>query len=120
MNESQLQSISMPSGQTITWGGVPISAINKFTNSEMRGFSLKAEFKQLAAHQNSGFSKQWQRCGDDLGIGIKNTEDWSFNLNNIVDVESCSVLYQRHFQDNAEQQRFLNQLYAELRKVTAK
>ena len=120
MNESQLQSISMPSGQTITWGGVPISAINKFTNSEMRGFSLKAEFKQLALNQNSGFSKQWQRCGDDLGISIKNTEDWSFNASNIVDVESCSVLYQRYFQDNAEQQRFLNQLYAELRKVTAK
>ena len=120
MNESKLKGISLPSGQTIIWAGVPISTINKFSNSEMRGFSLNAEFKQLAPNQNSGFSKQWQRCGDDLGIGIKNKEDWSFNLNNIVDVESCSVLYQRHFQDNAEQQRFLNQLYAELRKVTAK
>ncbi|MFW2094624.1 hypothetical protein ACG9ZL_00060 [Acinetobacter sp. ULE_I057] len=120
MNESKLQGISIPSGQTITWGGVPISTINKFTNSEMRGFSLKAEFKQLAPNQNSGFSKQWQRCGDNLGISIKNTNDWSFNLNNIVDVESCSVLYQRHFQENTEQQKFLNQLYAELLKVGSK
>jgi hypothetical protein len=75
----------------------------------MRGFSLKAEFKQLAFNQNSGFSKQWQRCGDDLGIGIKNTEDWSFNASNI-DVERGSVLYQRYFQDNAEQQQIFKSI----------
>jgi hypothetical protein len=51
----------------------------------------------LLSIKASGFSKQWQRCGDDLGISIKNTEDWSFNASNIADVENCSVLYQRYF-----------------------
>ena len=38
-------------------------------------------------------------------------------LLNIVDVQSCSVLYQRYFKDNEEQQKFLNRLHHELKQV---
>jgi hypothetical protein len=120
MNENKLQSISLPNGYTLIWGGVPVSSIEKFFNSEMRGYSVNAQFKQLLPIQSSGFSKLWQRCDERIGIKIKDDHDWSFNLNNIVDVESCSVLYQRYFKENAEQQKFLDQLYTELKKVDSK
>ncbi|MBJ8444017.1 hypothetical protein [Acinetobacter bereziniae] len=120
MNENKLQSILMPSGQNIIWGGVPVSMIEKFFNSQMRGYSVHAEFEKLSPSQSMRFSKLWKSCSDHLGITIKNNNDWSFNLNNIADVENCSVLYQRYFKHDTEQQQFLDQLYRELKKVNLK
>lgn len=120
MNENKLQSISMPSGQTMIWGGVPVSSIDKFFNSQMRGYNVQAQFKQLPVSQSTRVSKLWQSCNDRIGITIKNNNDWSFNLNNIVDVQSCSVLYQRYFKHDTEQQQFLDQLYLELKKIGSK
>lgn len=120
MNENKLQSILMPSGQNIIWGGVPVSMIEKFFNSQMRGYSVHAEFEKLSPSQSTRFSKLWKSCNDHLGITIKNNNDWSFNLNNIADVENCSVLYQRYFKHDTEQQQFLDQLYRELKKVNLK
>ncbi|KAF1025122.1 MAG: hypothetical protein GAK29_02141 [Acinetobacter bereziniae] len=120
MNENKLQSILMPSGQTMIWGGVPVSSIDKFFNSQMRGYSVQAQFKQLPVSQSTRFSKLWQSCDDRIGITIKNNNDWSFNLNNIADVENCSVLYQRYFKHDTEQQQFLDQLYLELKKIGSK
>lgn len=120
MSEQRLTSIEIPLGQTINWGGVPVTSIDKFFNSEMRGFTVNADFSKLSDDKKTKFSELWQSCSDGLGITIKNTDDWSFNKNNIADVESCSVNYQRYFKDNAEQQNFLDQMLAELRKAASK
>ena len=93
--------------------------IAKFFNSEMKGFSVYASFDQLAENNKTQFSRQWQSCDDDLGITVTDTTDWSFNKANIADVESCSVLYQRYFKDNPQQQKFLDSLYTELMKIAS-
>ena len=120
MSEGKLETIELPAGHTINWGGVPVTSINKFFNSEMRGFSVYADFSKLSNDKKTKFSELWESCHDNLGITVKNTEDWSFNKKNIADVESCSVLYQRYFKDDAKQNAFLNEMYAELMKVGSK
>lgn len=119
LSESKLTAINLPEGETILWGGVPVTRIAQFFNSEMRGFNVSADFSKLTKAQQNRFTEMWQSCDDNLGIAIKNRDDWSFNLDNIVDVQSCSVLYQRYFKNNKEQQRFLDEMYRELRNSTA-
>ncbi|MBB4803950.1 hypothetical protein HNP37_004030 [Flavobacterium nitrogenifigens] len=120
MSEQRLTNIKLPEGQYLNWGGVPVYEINQFFNSEMRGYSVYADFRKLSDDKKTKFSELWQSCSSELGITIKNTDDWSFNKANIVDVESCSVLYQRYFKDDTNQQEFLNEMLAELRKVGSK
>ena len=117
LNEKKLIQISFPKDHSINWAGVPIGYINKYFNSEMKGFSVDARFDQLPSNKQTRFSQLWQACNDDLGIRVKNTDDWSFNLNNITDIDSCSVNYQRYFKDNVQQQRYLNLLYQEMQKA---
>ena len=117
LNEKKLISIYLPEDQSMNWAGVPIGYINKYFNSEMKGFSVYARFKQLPSNKQTRFSQLWQECNDDLGISVKNTDDWSFNLNNIADIDSCSVNYQRYFKDNSQQQHYLDRLYQEMQKA---
>lgn len=117
MPENKLTDIRFPKDQPLSWGGVPVSMISKFFNSEMHGFSVYADFQQLDTSQRSRFAQLWQSCDDDLGITVKDTSDWSFNKANIADIQSCSVNYQRYFKDNPKQQQFLDSLYREMMKV---
>ena len=117
LNEKKLIQISFPKDHSINWAGVPIGSINKYFNSEMKGFSVDARFDQLPSNKQTRFSQLWQACDDDLGIRVKDTDDWSFNLNNIADIDSCSVNYQRYFKDNVQQQRYLDLLYQEMQKA---
>ena len=41
-------------------------------------------------------------------------DDWSFNKQNITDVESCGVNNQRYFKEDKSQQQFLDSLMKEL------
>ena len=92
LKETDIIQISLMEGTTINWAGVPITSIVRFYNSKMKGFTVHADFSKLNAE--TGFSHQWQNCNEDyLGITVKNTNDWSFNKDNIVDVESCGVNY---------------------------
>lgn len=120
MSEEKLKTIDLPDGETIDWGGVPVTSIEKFFNSEMHGFTVYADFNKLGKDKQTKFSELWQSCSNDIGITVKDTDDWSFNAKNIVDVESCSVNYQRYFKDDAGQQSFLNNIYTELRKIGSK
>ena len=120
MSEAKLTDIRLPKGETIIWGGVPVTSIRRFFNTEMRGYSVYADFERLPKEQRTRFSQLWKSCDSDLGVLVKNIDDWSFNTQNIEDVSSCSVLYQRFFKKNAEQQQFLNTLYSELLKVGGK
>ncbi|WP_276379993.1 hypothetical protein [Flavobacterium sp. H4147] len=120
LSEEKLKEIELPEGQTIIWGGVPVTSIDKFFNSEMRGFTVYAKFDDLTEDKKTKFSELWQNCNNSIGITIKNTNDWSFNLDNIADVESCSVNYQRYFKDDANQQAFLDEMLTELRKIKSK
>ena len=86
----------------------------------MCGFSVYADFKQLSNDKKTKFSELWQNCNEDLGIKVKNIDDWSFNKNNILDIESCGVNYQRYFKENAKQQKFLDNMYSELMKINSK
>lgn len=117
MSETKLTAIEFPHDQTIIWGGVPITSINKFFNSEMHGYTVYADFKRLPNRQKNRFNQLWQSCNDSLGITVKNTDDWSFNKENIADIESCSVNYQRYFKNNPKQQYFLDQLHQALNQV---
>ena len=114
LSEKDITGIKLPEGKVLNWGGVPVTSIDKFFNSEMRGFTVNADFSLLPENKKTKFSKLWESCDTGLGITIKDTDDWSFNPKNIADVESCSVLYQRYFKDDPEQQNFLNEMYEAL------
>lgn len=120
LSEKKLITIEFPSGQELIWGGVPVKSIDKFFNSEMHGYSVLADFDKLKDNQKTRFSELWQSCGSEMGITIKNTDDWSFNVENIADVESCSVIYQRYFKEDKNQQDFLNEMLTALRKISLK
>ena len=120
LSENQLTDIRLPEGKTINWGGIPVTWISQFFNSEMRGYSVYADFSKIDSNQTSRFIEMWQSCADNIGITIKNTDDWSFNPDNIVDVESCSVNYQRYFKDDKRQQDFLDEMYTEMLKNAAR
>ena len=120
MNEKKLTDIELPKGKPVYWGGVPVYTIRKFFNSEMKGYSIYADFGQLSAGKKSKFSEMWQSCGGEMGVLVKNTDDWSFDTKNIVDISSCSVIYQRYFKEDAEQQRFLDKLFDELKNIDQK
>ena len=116
MNEKKLTDIELPKGKPINWGGVPVYMITKFFNSEMKGYSVYADFSQLSDNKKTKLSEMWQSCGGQLGILVKNTDDWAFNTKNIVDISDCSVTYQRYFKEDLEQQRFLDNLLNEIKK----
>lgn len=92
LKEEKLTTIEFPEGKELIWGGVPVKSIYKFFNSEMRGYTVTADFSKLNEDQKTKFSELLQSCNDGLGITIKNTDDWSFNKENIADVKSCSVI----------------------------
>ncbi|KAA3624207.1 MAG: hypothetical protein DWQ02_23380 [Bacteroidetes bacterium] len=112
LNPKDIIEISFMEGTTINWGGVPITSIVRFYNSEMKGFSVYADFEKL--NKRTRFADLWESCHDNLGITVEDTEDWSFNKKNILNVESCGVNYQRYFEEDEDQQRFLDDLYKEL------
>lgn len=116
LNEKKLTDIELPKGKTIDWGGVPVYMIRKFFNSEMKGYSLYADFAQLRDDKKTRFSEMWQSCGDELGVLVKNTDDWTFETKNISDISDCSVTYQRFFKDDLQQQSFLDKLLKEIKK----
>jgi hypothetical protein len=117
MNEAKLTSIELQNEATIDWGGVPVNMIVKFFNAEMHGYSVYADFNQIKENKKTKFSELWQNCNNDLGVLVTNTDDWSFNIKNISDISDCGVLYQRYFKEDKEQQKTLNELLSELKKV---
>ena len=117
LREGNLKTIKFPKDEPLLWGGVPVTSIHRFFNSEMRGFSVYADFSKLSRDQQTKFSQIWQSCSEDIGVMVKDLSDWTFNKTNITDVNSCSVIYQRYFKDDDQQQRFLDNLYAELNKI---
>jgi len=117
LSEDKLTAIELPEGETINWAGVPVNAIVKFFNAQMCGFTVYAYFDKLSEANKTGLSELWQSCDHRLGLSVKNINDWSYNTNNIVDAESCGVLFQRYFKDDADQQLMLDKLYSELMKL---
>ena len=117
LNEKDITRISFKEGITINWGGTPIKEIIKFFNPEMKGYSVYADFDSVNKNKNTQFYNLWKSCNSELGITVKNTDDWSFNQKNILDVQSCGVSYQRYFSEDIEQQLFLDNLYNELTKI---
>jgi hypothetical protein len=117
LNEKKLTGIELPKGKTIDWGGVPVYMITKFFNPEMKGFSVSADFEQLRADKKTKFSDMWQVCDGKLGVLVKNTDDWTFDTKNIVDISDCGVTYQRFFKENVQEQSFLDKLLGEIKKV---
>ncbi|MEW2921227.1 hypothetical protein AB1A65_07145 [Muricauda sp. ANG21] len=109
LQEKNIIQIAFAEGATILWGGVPITSIVKFYNSEMNGFTVYADFSSL--HKETRFSTLWQNCNDGLGITVEDNDDWSFNTKNILDVESCGVNYRRYYKDDENQQKHLDDLY---------
>ncbi|MBW1298084.1 hypothetical protein GBO31_21420 [Aquimarina litoralis] len=111
LDEKDITEIDFHEEATIKWAGVPITSIVKFFNPEMKGFSVYADFNRLQEEEQTQFSMMWKSCNDDLGITVENVNDWSFNKKNILDIESCSVNYQRYFSDDTNQQMYLDSLY---------
>ena len=117
LNEKDITRISFKEGITIDWGGIPIREIIKFFNPEMKGYSVYANFDSLNKNKKTQFYNLWKSCNSELGITVKDTDDWSFNKKNILDIESCGVTYQRFFSEDKKQQIFLDNLYNELTKI---
>jgi len=115
MSEKNLTTIELPKGKPVIWGGVPVYMFLKFFNTEMKGYTVSADFEKLPKNHRTKFSQIWQNCGGELSVLVNNTEDWSFNTTNIADISSCSVIYQRFFKEDEEQQRFLDTLLKELK-----
>lgn len=120
MREESITSIELPNGRTINWGGVPVTAIRKFYNAKMRGFTVHPNFNTVRGHQTTKFFQLWKSYGCNLGITINEIDDWSCNPWNISDIESCGVNYQRHFKEDKGQQSVLDSLYTELMKIDGK
>ena len=120
LKNKNITQISFDEGVTIEWGGVPITKIIKYFNPEMIGYTVYADFNSLNKNKETEFSNLWKGCDNSLGIAVKNPDDWSFAKDNIVDVDSCSVVYQRYFKEDIEQQLFLDKLYSELMKLDIK
>ncbi|WP_378172431.1 hypothetical protein [Aquimarina sp. SS2-1] len=116
MNEKYLTGFELPEGTSVNWGGVPITAIHKFFNPDMSGYTVYADF-DVVPYTKTVFYIKWKEEACDLGITVKNPDNWSFDTTNILDVESCSVIYQRYFKDDKKQQDFLDAMYAALREV---
>lgn len=117
MNLAKLTHIELPKGKTINWGGVPVYMIIKFFNTEMQGYSVYANLDSLKDDKKTKFSALWQTCPSNLGVLVKDPDDWSFNPKNISDVSDCGVNYQRFFKEDKEQQQFLNELLSEMKKI---
>lgn len=117
MNEKKLTMIAFSENSPVEWGGVPVSMIVKFFNSEMRGYTVYADFNHLTDDKITKFSTLWKSADNQLGVDVTNIEDWSFNKENITDVQSCGVNNQRYFKESQEQQLFLDNLYKELKEV---
>lgn len=116
MNEEKLTDVELPEGKTVEWGGVPVYMFKKFFNSEMQGYSVYADFSKLHDDQKNKFAERWQSCGGEIGVLVKNTDNWAFDQKNISDVSDCGVTYQRFFKEDLQQQRFLDKLYNEMKK----
>lgn len=118
LNENNIVEISFKNGTTIDWGGVPVSSIVNFFNSEKSGYTLYADFNKLIKKNETEFSKLWKNCSKDIGITVSNSNDWSFNKKNILNIENCGVNYQRYYKENKEQQRFLDNLHDALKEIS--
>jgi len=117
LDQELIHTIQFPSEKHLIWGGVPIKSIHKFYNDKMIGYTIEADFSQLESSGDNSFSALWKRCDENLGVDVKNIEDWSFNQLNILDIRSCGVNYQRYYEDDATQQEILDSLLKELRNV---
>ncbi|RZK53469.1 MAG: hypothetical protein EOO87_12875 [Pedobacter sp.] len=116
MDEENLYEIKVENGGTIDWAGIPVNWIYKFFNEDMSGFRIYPDFEKMKKENTGKFAKMWYECADGMGITVKSTADWSANLNNISDVESCGVNYQRFFKDDKKMQNYLDSLFSELKK----
>ena len=114
LNEKDIVSINFRKGTTINWGGMPITSIVRFYNTEIKGFSVYADFDKIYKNNRTPFLNLWLNCNSELGIIVENTNDWSFNKKNVLDIESCGVNNQRAFEEDKNQQKFLDELLSEL------
>ena len=114
LSEDDISQISFSDGITINWGGVPITSIVNFYNPQMKGFSLYPDFDKLNENKKTKFSDLWLSCNDALGISVKNSNDWSFDKENIIEIESCGVNSQSYYKEDEEKKKVLDDLYSEL------
>lgn len=116
LKQKDITRITFKEGITIDWGGIPIKEMIKFFNPKMKGYTVYANFNSLNKNKKTQFYNLWKSCNSELGITVKNTDDWSFNKKNIIDIQSCGS-NQRYFSEDKKQQLFLDNLYNELTKI---
>ena len=117
LDENDIIEISFAKDEIIEWGGAPIKAIMSFNSLEKKGFFIYLDTDKIQKKEETNFLKIWREHSISLGILIENSNDWSFNKSNILDIESCGVNYQRFYEENTEQQMFLDRLFIELNNV---
>ena len=98
LKEKNLTDIKLPADKAIVWGGMPSSMFIQFFNSEMKGFSVYPA-EDFVPESSSDFIKLWQSCASDLDVTLKNTNDWSFNPEN-MEIRGCGVNIQKRSQYN--------------------
>ena len=120
LNDKKLTGIILPTDNTIKWGGVPITAIRKYANPGMTGFTVYADFKLLGEEEKTKFSEAWQFCDTTISVNVQDINDWSFNKKNILDIESAGIAYMRFHKDDKDQNKALDDIYNALLEVNIK
>ncbi len=123
LEEKDISSIELLNGKTIDWGGILVTGFKAtgdfIDGSNTKGFAVSISSNQLNNTKKTKFAELCQSCNNSLSLLVKFKSDWSFNINNISDIDDCGR-FQRYYKDDKEQQQFLNKLYIELQNVNKK
>ena len=120
LDEELITMIEFPESTPLYWGGLPIVSIVKFDNTSMKGYTLTANFTKTPNKEAEEFFNIWKSHQCTLALNISNTDDWSFNRNNIEDIENFGSAYQRYFKEDRKQQKVLDEIYQKLIQIPVK
>ncbi len=112
LDEKEITSINFEYVENlINWGGLPITNIS-INNEKRLTIGVNIYYNCLKGEENQRKSKELYNypgfyC-QDLYVNIKNTNDWSFNLDNIKDIKSYGMFYREFYEDKKIPQNILD------------
>ena len=69
----------------------------EFFNSDLRGFSIYADFNNLSTSEQITDSQWWQSSNNELVAIVKYLGDLLYNKIHITDVNGSNINYRRYF-----------------------
>ena len=93
LKEQNLTGIRLAEDAAILWGGMPVNIFIQFSNPKIQGVSFYPAIG-FKSEPSNAFLRLWKSCESDLGIYLKNPNDWSFNPTN-MQITSCGRFRQK-------------------------